>query len=168
VAEGGETRVSYKPNRDKPESKQTKAIVAFLLIASAALIAVVTIGGWDKLEGAKMVPPAYVVIYLVFAFYVSRWNRGVLPVASALAIILIIFAAVAAPAWFDRDKTGFDDPAMPPSLLGVLTLLIIPLQALLIAFSMRAFRQQWNIEGGSRAAMEAGLGVPPPTSETRA
>ena len=139
-----------------------------LLIVSAALIAAVTIGGWDKLEGAKAAPPAYIIVYLVFAFYVSRWNRGVLPVASALAIILIIFAAVAAPAWFARDKAGFDDPALAPGMLGVLTLLIIPVQALLITFAMRGFRQEWNIEAGSRAAMEAGFGATPPTSETRA
>jgi hypothetical protein len=148
---------SSRPNRDKPESRRTKAIIAFLLVISALLILVVTVGGWDKLQGAKAVPPAYVLIYLLFAFYVVRWNRGVLPVASALAIILIIFAAVAAPAWFDRDKAGFDDPALPASLLGVLTLAIIPLQALLIAFAMRGFRQQWNVEAGTRAAMEAGV-----------
>jgi hypothetical protein len=142
-------------------------MIVLLLIASAALISLVTIGGWDKLQGAKAVPPAYVLIYLLFAYYVTRWNRGVLPVTSALAIILIIFAAVAAPAWFDRDKAGFEDPALPPSLLGILTLLIIPLQALLIAVAMRGFRQQWNIEAGSRAAMEAGFG-PGPTTETSA
>jgi hypothetical protein len=155
------------PNRDLPASKQTRAIIGLLLVLSAALILVITIGGWDKLEGAKPVPPAYALVYLLFAFYVSRWNRGVLPVASALAIILIIFAAVAAPAWFERDKSGFDDPALPPRLLGVLTLLLIPLEALLIAFAMRGFRQQWNVEAGSRAAMEAGFSGPP-TSETRA
>ena len=143
------------PNRDKPESRQTRVIIAFLLVISAALILLVTIGGWDKLQGGKAVPPAYVLIYLLFAFYVVRWNRGVLPVASALAVILIIFAAVAAPAWFDRDKAGFDDPALPASLLGVLTLAIIPLQALLIAFAMRGFRQGWNVEAGTRAAMES-------------
>ncbi len=162
MAQGGKPEVR-RPNREKPESKQTRALITLLLIASAALIAVITIGGWDKLEGAKAVPPAYVLIYVVFAFYVYRWNRGVLPVASALAVILIIFAAVAAPAWFDRDKAGFDDPALPPSLLGILTLLIIPLQALLIAVSLRGFRQQWNIEAGSRAAMDAGLEPSPST-----
>ena len=146
-----------RPNREKPESRQAKAIVIFLLVVSAALVLLITVGGWDKLEGAKLVPPAYVAIYLIFAFYVSRWNRGVLPVTSALAIILIIFAAVATPAWLERDKDGFDDPALPSSLLGVLTLLLIPLQAILIAFAMRAFRQQWNVEAGTRAAMDAGL-----------
>ena len=111
-------------------------------------------------------PPAYVLIYLVFAYYISRWNRGVLPVTAALAVILIIFCAVAAPAWFDRDKAGFDDPALSPALLGLLSLLTIPLQALLIAFAMRGFRQQWNVEAGSRAAIEAGFGGPS-TAETQ-
>jgi lysylphosphatidylglycerol synthetase-like protein (DUF2156 family) len=142
------------PNRDKPESKTTRAIVTALLVASAALVLVIALGGWDKLEGAKPVPIAYALIFLLFAFYVTRWNRGVLPVASALAIILIIFAAVAAPAWFARDKDGFDSPALPESLLGTLTLLLIPLEVLLIGFAMRGFRQQWNVEAGSRAAME--------------
>jgi lysylphosphatidylglycerol synthetase-like protein (DUF2156 family) len=145
VAEGGKPDVR-RPNREKPESKQTKAMIVLLLIASAVLIAIVTIGGWDKLQGAKMVPPAYVLIYVVFAFYVSRWNRGVLPVASALAIILIIFAAVAAPAWFARDKAGFDDPALEPSILGLLTIILVPVQLLLVAFAMRGFQQQWSVE----------------------
>jgi len=145
----------HHPNRDKPEAKTTRAIVALLFIASAALIAVIVVGGWSRFEGAKAVPPAYVVLYLVFAFYVLRWNRGVLPVGSALGVVLIIFAAVAAPAWFARDKTGFTDPAMPASLLGILSLMLIPLQALLIAFSMRGFRQGWNIEAGSRADIDA-------------
>ena len=61
---------------------------------------------------------------------------------------------IAALSWFDRDKTGFDSPALDESLLGFLSLLLIPLSVLLIAFAMRGFRQQWNIEAGSRAAME--------------
>jgi presenilin-like A22 family membrane protease len=145
----------HHPNRDKPESKSTRVIVLFLLLASAALILVIALGGWSKLEGAKAVPIAYALIYLLFAFYVSRWNRGVLPVTAALAVILIIFAAVAAPAWFARDKEGFDSPALPESLLGLLTLLLIPLQGILMAFAMRGFRQEWNIEAGSRADLEA-------------
>jgi hypothetical protein len=150
------------PNREKPESKQTRAIVTFLLLASAAILTVIAIGGWDKFQGAKPVTVFYILVYLLFAYYVSRWNRGVLPVATALSVILIIFAAVAAPAWFARDKEGFDSPALPEDVLGLLTLTLIPLALLLIVFAMRGFQQQWNIEAGSRADLEARglLGTP--------
>jgi hypothetical protein len=144
-----------RPNRDKPESRQTRAIVALLLFVCAVLLAAVTIGGWDKLQGAKPVNIFYIVVYLVFAYYVMQWNRGVLPVSSAMAVVLIIFAAVAAPAWFSRDKPGFSHPALPENLLGFLTLLLIPLSLLLIVFAMRGFAQQWNIEAGSRADLES-------------
>jgi hypothetical protein len=88
----------------------------------------------------------YMALYLVIAFYVARWNRGVLPVAAALAIILLIFAAVSGPAWFERDKTGFTDPALDSDVLGLVTLLIVPVQVLLIAFAMQGFAQAWNVE----------------------
>jgi lysylphosphatidylglycerol synthetase-like protein (DUF2156 family) len=134
------------PNRDKAESKATKAAVIILLIAAAALILIVTIGGWSQLQGAQIVAFAYALVYLVMAYYVSRWNRGVLPVAAALAILFSVIAAVAGPAWFDRDKPGFDDPTLDPALLGVLTLTLVPLQLLLAAVAMRGFQQQWNVE----------------------
>jgi Mg2+/Co2+ transporter CorB len=144
-----------KPNREKRESKQTRAMVAFLLLATAAILAIVTIGGWDKLQGGKPVNVFYIVVFLVFAYYVWQWNRGVLPVTSAMAVVLIIFAAVAAPAWFSRDKEGFDQPLLSGNLLGFLTLVLIPLSLLLIAFAMRGFAQQWNIDEGSRADIES-------------
>ncbi len=50
------------------------------------------------------------------------------------------------PAWFDRDKAGFGDPSLDPALLGLLTLILIPVQLLLTAFAMQAFQQQWNVE----------------------
>jgi hypothetical protein len=134
------------PNRDKASSKATKAAVLLLLLATAALVAIVTIGGWDALEGAKLLQIVYIILYLVMAFFVWRWNRGVLPVAAALAIILLIFAAVAAPAWFARDKTGFTNPALNENVLGFITFLIVPVQIFLIAFAMRGFQQAWNVE----------------------
>jgi protein-S-isoprenylcysteine O-methyltransferase Ste14 len=140
-----EVRIEH-PNRDKAASKATKAVVILLLLVSAALVAIVTVGGWDALEGAKPVQIAYILIYLLIAFYVARWNRGVLPVAAALAIVLLIFAAVSAPSWFDRDRTGFSDPALDSGLLGLITVLIVPVQLLLIAFAMRGFSQEWNVE----------------------
>jgi hypothetical protein len=143
------------PNREKPEAKQTRAIVGLLLLVAAIIMAIITIGGWEKLEGAKPVDIFYILVFLLFAYYVYRWNRGVLPVAMALSVILIIFAAVAAPAWFARDKTGFSSPPLPEPLLGLLTLTLIPISLLLIFFSLRGFQQGWNIEEGSRADLEA-------------
>ena len=51
---------------------------------------------------------------------------------------------------------------MPENLLGLLTLSLIPLALLLIVFAMRGFQQQWNVEAGSRADLEARglLGTP--------
>jgi lysylphosphatidylglycerol synthetase-like protein (DUF2156 family) len=138
--------VVVHPNRDKAESKATRAIVVLLLVISALLIFVVTAGGWSELQGAQVISIGYIVVYLVMAFYVARWNRGVLPVAAALAILFAVVAAVAAPAWFERDKAGFVDPALDPGMLGLLTAIIVPVQLLLIAFAMRGFQQQWNVE----------------------
>ena len=134
------------PNRDKAEAKAAKAGVMLLLITSAVLILIITVGGWTELQGAQIVSIAYVFLYGLMAFYVSRWNRGVLPVAAGLAILMLVVAVVAAPGWFDRAKTGFLEPALDPNILGLLTLILIPVQILLIAFSMRAFGQKWNVE----------------------
>jgi protein-S-isoprenylcysteine O-methyltransferase Ste14 len=134
------------PNREKAESKATKAIVVLLLLASAGLVALITAGGWSDLQGAQFVAIAAVLIYLLMAYYVARWNRGVLPVASALAILIAVLAAIAAPAGFDRDKAGLHDPALPPSLLGLLCIVLVGVSLLLIAFAMRGFTQEWNVE----------------------
>jgi hypothetical protein len=134
------------PNRDKAESKATRAAVVLLLLTSALLVAVVTVGGWSELQGAQIVALFYVILYLVVGYYVGKWNRGVLPVAAALAILLAVIAAVAGPAWFDRDKVGFHNPALEPSILGLLTIMLVPVQVLLIAFAMRGFAQKWNVE----------------------
>jgi TRAP-type uncharacterized transport system fused permease subunit len=144
-----EVREGYhieRPNRRKAASKATKAVVILLLLATAFLVFVVTVGGWAKLAGMQAVQIAYILVYLVMAYYVARWNRGVLPIAAALAIILAIFAAISGPEWFDRDKTGFTSPALNESVVGLVTLLIIPVQLLLIAFAMRGFQQAWNVE----------------------
>lgn len=134
------------PNREKAASKATKAIVFLLLAVTVGLILIVTFGGWSKLAGARALQLAYAVIYVLMAFFVLRWNRGVLPIAAALAVILAIFAGIAGPEWFARDKDGFSSPALNESVLGLITLLIIPVQVLLIAASMQGFSQAWNVE----------------------
>ncbi len=134
------------PNREKASSKVVKLVVVVFLLASALLVTVVTVGGWDALAGAQILQIAYIVLYVVMAFFVARWNRGVLPVAAAFAIIMVIFAAVSGPAWFARAKDGFTDPDLDAGLLGTITFVIIPLQVALIAFALRGFAQAWNIE----------------------
>src|SRR3954469_5392943 len=122
------------PNREKASSKATKAVVVLLLLVSVGLMLIVTIGGWNTLEGAKALQLGYMAVYRVMAFYVARGTRGVLPVAAALGIILLIFAAVATPEWFSRDKEGFSSPPIDESVLGLITAIIVPVQVLLIAF----------------------------------
>jgi hypothetical protein len=138
----------WRPNREKAETKTTKAIVALVLLISAGLLVLITIGGWPRLEGASVgvATLLWAALYVLFAFLVVRWNRGILPVASALAIILAIFAAIAAPAWFARSKDGLSPPPLPDDLLGLLTLLVIPVQLLLIAVAMVGFNQNWHVE----------------------
>ncbi|HSD24051.1 MAG TPA: hypothetical protein VLB79_06950 [Solirubrobacterales bacterium] len=136
----------WRPNREKPEAKSARALVVFLLLVTAGLAFVIIIGGWTRLEGVKLLTIIYAALYVLFAFLVARWNRGVLPVASALAIILAIFAGIAAPAWFDRAKDGLSDPALPPDLLGILCLILVPIQVILIAVAMVAFNQDWHVE----------------------
>ena len=69
-----------------------------------------------------------------------------LPVAAALGTIILIFAAVSGPEWFARDKDGFESPAIDSAMLGMITLIIVPVQVLLIAFAMSGFRQNWQVE----------------------
>ena len=59
----------------------------------------------------------------------------------SLATLMLVLGCAAA-----GDKDGFTDPALPSGMLGLLTALLVPVQALLIAFSMRGFQQAWNVE----------------------
>ncbi len=145
--------VIERPNREKASSKTTRAIVVALLLISAALMLVVMLGGWSALQSGAALQLAYVIIYAGMAYYVAQWNRGPLPVAAALAIILGIFAVIAGPQWFERDTTGVSTPesafgttGLDSATLGTVTLLLVPLQALLIFFAMQGFRQDWHVE----------------------
>jgi hypothetical protein len=146
------------PNRDKAVCKATKAIVVVILLISVALMLIVTIGGWSKLQGLKPVNFAWCATYLIIAFYVWRWARGLLPIAAALAMLLLILSVIAGTgvsgtSWFDRSNAGFapaqslfGGAGLSPDTLGTLTLLIAAVQALLIFFAMRGFAQGWNVE----------------------
>ena len=134
------------PNREKSSSKTTRVVVAILLVVSAALIAIVTFGGWSALQGVVFINIGWILLYLLFAYYVMRWNRGVLPVVAALAIIMLIFAAIAVPSWFSRDAVGYAQPALDANLLGTIAAILVPVQAVLLVAAMYGFRQEWNVE----------------------
>ncbi len=139
----------WRPNREKTECQMTKAFVAFVLLVSAGLLLVITIGGWERLQGPDVggITILWAALYIFFAFMVAfRWQRGVLPLCAALAVIMIIFATISADGWFARDKDGLESPLLPEDLLGLLTLLVIPVQVVLIIVSLVAFNQNWHVE----------------------
>jgi lysylphosphatidylglycerol synthetase-like protein (DUF2156 family) len=138
--------VLYHPNQEKASSKATKSGVILLLLASAALLLIITVAGYNVFQGATLVAVIFALVYLVIAFYVARWKGGLLAVSAALAVLLGIFATVAAPSWFTREKPDFTDPLLPASLIGLLVLILVGVQALLIAFSARGFSQKWSVE----------------------
>lgn len=148
VAEAREGYELWRPNRVKAETKSMKAVIAFVLLVSAVLLVVITIGGWERLLGASVAVMTLIWagLYVLFALLVLRWSRGILPVAAALAVILAIFAAIAAPDWFARSKDGLDSPALSEDLLGLLCLVLVPVQLVLIAVAMFGFNQEWHVE----------------------
>ena len=150
--------VVVHPNRDKAVCKVTKTMVVAILLISVVMMLIVTIGGWSKLQGLKPVNFAWCIVYLILAFYIWRWARGLLPIAAALAILLLIVALIAATgisgtSWFDRSQAGFapseslfGGSGLSPDTLGLVTLLMAPVQLLLVVFAMQGFAQGWNVE----------------------
>jgi len=143
--DAGQTRIRH-PNREKASSQVAKSFVGLLLLVSAALVAIISLGGWSALQGAYVLSAMYFIVYLVMAYFVMRWSRGVLPMAAAFATALGVFAAIAAPGWFDRTGSSYNNPALPPRLLGLLTILTLIVQVILLIAALVAFQQKWNIE----------------------
>ncbi len=147
------------PNREKATNKTTKAIVVLIMLVSVGLMLIVTIGGWSKLQGMKPVNFVWCLAYLIMAFYIyTRWARGLLPLAAGMAILLLMMSLIAGTgaagtSWFDRSSAGFEGAqslfgtvGLPADFLGLMTLLIAPVQVLLIFFAMLGFSQGWNVE----------------------
>jgi hypothetical protein len=127
----------------------TKWVIVALLLLTAGLAGLITIGGWKVLQGGGgmgIVCAIYAILYFFFAFLVARWRRGILPLAAALSMILAIFCAVGADSWFARDKSGFDEAALSSSLVGVLVIVLALIQLVVIVAALYGFNQGWNIE----------------------
>jgi signal transduction histidine kinase len=167
------------PNRDKAVCKATKSTVVLILLISAALMLIITFGGWSSLQGMKPVNFAWALVYIILAFYISRWARGLLPIAAALGILLLVISLVAAlgvdgTSWFDRSNAGFAHAqsifgggGLSANMIGLLTVILAPVQVLLMVFAMRGFSQGWNVEQevtveeAARRGGSAGAAPPP-------
>jgi hypothetical protein len=148
----GQVRPGYelwRPNREKSSSVTMKWLIVLLLLATAGLAALITIGGWSVMKGGSgmgIVCAIYALLYLLFAFRVAKWSRGVLPLSAALSMILAILCAVGAESWFERDKSGFTEPLLSSSLVGVLVIVLGLLQIVVIAAALYGFNQNWHVE----------------------
>jgi lysylphosphatidylglycerol synthetase-like protein (DUF2156 family) len=148
----GEVTPGYElwhPNREKAEVITTKFVVVLLMAATAAIAALITITGFSLLRGGGgmgIFCLIYAGLYAFFAYLVSRWSRGILPVAASLSTILAIFCAVGAESWFARDKAGFEEALIPVPLIGLLVIILALLQIVLIAAAFYGFSQNWHVE----------------------
>jgi hypothetical protein len=149
----GEVTPGYElwhPNREKADVIATKFVIAFLMLVTAVIAAIVTITGFSLLSGGSamgVVCLIFALLYAFFAYLVGRkWSRGILPVAASLSMILAIFCAVGADSWFARDKAGFEDALIPVPLIGLLVLILALLQLVLIAACFYGFSQDWHVE----------------------
>ena len=67
-----------------------------ILLVSVALMLLVTLGGWSKLEELTLLNFVCCLAYLVIAYYVWHWRRGALQIAAGLSILLLMVTVVAA------------------------------------------------------------------------
>ena len=146
------------PNRDKSVCKLTRVVVVVILLLSIALMLVATFGGWTKLQGMKPINFTWCAIYLVMAFYVARWARGLLPIAAALALLLLSIALIASlgvggTSFFYRfhhtyagAQSIFGGSGLSSDAVGTLIVLLIPVEALLVIIALIGFSQGWNVE----------------------
>jgi lysylphosphatidylglycerol synthetase-like protein (DUF2156 family) len=165
----GEVRPGYElwhPNREKADVVTTKFVIAFLMLATAVIAGLVTIGGFSLLSGGGamgVICMIYALLYAFFSFLVSRWSRGILPVAASLSTILAIFCAVGAESWFARDKSGFEEALIPVSLIGLLVVILMLIQIVLIVACFYGFSQDWHVEEERPigSGEDYGAGAPP-------
>ena len=146
------------PNRDRAVCKMTRVFVVIVLLISVALMLAVTVGGWSKLEGMIPVNFIWCAIYVVMAFFIARWARGLLPIAGVLGLLLLAIALIASvgfggTSWFDRANSSYaaahalgGGQGLSSDTIGTLVLLLVPVELVLILIAIVGFAQGWNVE----------------------
>ena len=134
------------PNRDSAASKGTRAVVVLLLAASAVLSLVILVLSWGVQAGAVVLWVLLTALFAYYAYAVSNWRSGILPVAAGTALVSGVFAAVSVSSLFNRGGTGYDQPAAPESIIGVLVLAFAVLQLVTVVLCLRGFLQNWHVE----------------------
>jgi hypothetical protein len=137
-------RLEY-PNRDKAASKLMRLVVVLVLLASSALIASVTIRGWDLMQSARVFNIAFIALNIIFVLQILRWSRGVLPMAAGVATFVALFSGIAIPSWYSRDAAGYNERALSGDL-GTMTVFVFAAQFVVIVTAIAAFAQNWQIE----------------------
>jgi hypothetical protein len=146
------------PNRERMICRATRILVVIVLLVSVALMLAITVGGWSKLEGMTAVNFIWCATYLVMAFFIMRWARGLLPIAAALGLLLLAFALIATlglggTSWFDRANASYGvaralggGRGLSSDTIGVLVLLLASVELVLILVAVLGFVQGWNVE----------------------
>lgn len=167
----GEARPGYelwRPNRAKSSSLTARFVVMLLLVVSTVLMFLVIFGGWSLLAGGTtfgLIGIAFGLVYLLLAVMTYRWSRGALTLTIAFAVLLLIFCAVGAGSWFARDKPGFAEAALPTDLIGMLVVILIPIQLVLAVAAAVAFTQEWHVE--EERPLEGTVATPRPQVKSR-
>jgi hypothetical protein len=181
VAQHRDVRPGYTvihPNRDRTICKVTRIFVVIVLLISVALMLAVTVGGWSKLEGMTPVNFIWCALYVVMAFFIARWARGLLPIAGVLGLLLLAIALIASvgfggTSWFDRSNSSYaaahalgGGSGLSSDTIGTLVLLLVPVELVLIVVAIVGFAQGWNVElevpDAEAAARRRGAGAGTP------
>jgi hypothetical protein len=164
----GEVRPGYElwhPNREKQSSLAVRLLIIVLLVAAAALMVIVALGGWSILSGGTtwgVISILLAGLYLILAWMIWRWSRGALAVATAVSVLLLILFSVGVGSWFARNRPDFSEAALPSELLGMIVVVLIPLQAAITVATAIGFRQNWYVEEERPIGADSGGG---PTGE---
>jgi hypothetical protein len=161
VARAREIRPGYRvvhPNRERAVCKLTRVFVVLVLLASVVLMLTVTVGGWNKLEGMTAINFVWSAIYVVMAFFIARWARGLLPIAAVLGLLLLAIAVIASigvggTSWYDRSHSSYagahalgGGQGLSADAIGALVLLLVPVELVLVIIAIVGFAQGWNVE----------------------